>query len=81
MNTTELDYRSATEMLRTVSVLTISEAVEILTARGLTVTDEDAGNGARSVYVNGQHAFDYEPGHTACVRASFVRSTLNDLEA
>ena len=38
-------------------------------------------DGSRSYYVNGQHAFDHDPHHTAIVRASFVRSTLNDLEA
>ena len=79
--TTDLDRRTAAEMLRTLSILAISEAVEIFEAHGLVVTVEDGADGSRSYYVNGQHAFDHDPHHTAVVRASFVRSTLNDLEA
>ena len=79
--TTDLDRRTAAEMLRTLSVLSIGEAVEIFEAHGLVVTVEDGADGSRSYYVSGLHAFDHDPHHAAVVRASFVRSTLNDLEA
>lgn len=73
--------------LTSADVLTMTEAEDIFRAHGLVIVEYPGTDDTVSVYVQRpgfmqpeHHAFDYEPSHRPCVRGSYVRSTLTDME-